>query len=413
MNNDIKTQLQTKWFDLLKDKRKVILKWATGCGKSKMAIDLINHAVDSFSRKPVRILFVVAERAHIKNWQEEFEKWHLRSGMVSTDVVCYASLHKYKDFTYDIIVFDETHHLFTEKRMMLAHELYDNMHINPYVFLLSATLSPAKVMLAEDMFGRFTTSTVTLKEAISSDILPDPKVYLIPMDLDNTIANQEIVTGEGFNLPVVSWDKRFNYITRKQPCIIRCTEKQKYLHITNEMEYWKQRYERSHNDFQKNRWVNLGSKRKRYLGELKTDAVRQLVSLLPRKRRYVCFCASVAQANELCAENTISSKRSSNLNQMIIDAFNKKKLHNIYAVGMITEGMNLTNIEAGIIVQLDGKERLFVQKCGRVMRADDPTAFIFYYRGTQDEVYLKNALENIDEKYIKEITINELRTIRL
>jgi superfamily II DNA or RNA helicase len=80
---------------------------------------------------------------------------------------------------------------------------------------------------------------------------------------------------------------------------------------------------------------------------------------------------------------------------------------------MITEGMNLTDIQIGIITQLDGKERLFIQKAGRVMRADDPIAFIFYYKNTQDENYLKGALENIDEKYVKHITIDELNTIKL
>jgi superfamily II DNA or RNA helicase len=80
---------------------------------------------------------------------------------------------------------------------------------------------------------------------------------------------------------------------------------------------------------------------------------------------------------------------------------------------MITEGMNLTDIQTGIIVQLDGKERLFLQKAGRSMRADDPVIFIFYYKNTQDEKYLKVALENIDAKYVQHITINQLNSIKL
>ena len=80
---------------------------------------------------------------------------------------------------------------------------------------------------------------------------------------------------------------------------------------------------------------------------------------------------------------------------------------------MITEGMNLTDIQVGIIVQLDGKERLFIQKFGRSMRAEDPVSFIFYYKDTQDENYLKNALENIDSKYVQHISINQLKTIKL
>ena len=146
----------------------------------------------------------------------------------------------------------------------------------------------------------------------------------------------------------------------------------------------------------------------RYLGELKTVLLKAFTHYIPRKRRYVCFCASVKQANYLSEQNTISSKRPTKLNQMIIDAFNKKELNNIFAVGMINEGMNLNGIEMGIIIQLDGKERLFLQKIGRSLRADSPVVYLFYYKGTQDENYLKAALEQIDECFIKRIGINQL-----
>jgi superfamily II DNA or RNA helicase len=160
-------------------------------------------------------------------------------------------------------------------------------------------------------------------------------------------------------------------------------------------------------------WVNTGSQRKRFLGEFKTRAIKRLIDSLPKKMRFVCFCASVNQANMLDYVNTISSKRPAKSNQLIIDKFNAKKIDHIYAVGMITEGMNLTDIQLGIIVQLDGKERLFVQKIGRVLRADSPKAIIFYYKGTQDEVYLKGALENIDAKYVQYITADQLKNIKL
>ena len=104
--------------------------------------------------------------------------------------------------------------------------------------------------------------------------------------------------------------------------------------------------------------------------------------------------------------------RSSKLNQAIIDAFNDKKLRTIYAVGMANEGLNLVDIQAGIIVQLDGKERLFIQKFGRSMRAEDPVSYIFYYKNTQDETYLKKALENIDEKFISYLNINQLTSLQ-
>ena len=416
MNNDFKQKLQEREFLALKDKRRVILKWATGCGKSKMVIDLINHAVDSFMDKPVKVLFLVAEKAHIKNWEEEFNKWQLRRGKVSTDVACYASLKKYYLYDiYDIIVLDEAHHAFTDKRLDMLREMENPVRTpaNQRVYLLSATLSGSKIDMAEEIFGKFTTSTVTLKDAIKQDILPDPKVYVVAMELDNVKRHQEIKIGNDPNAPVIKWEDRAKYIYKNTPCIIQCTEVQKNLFLTQSVDYWNERYHRSNSEYQRVKAANYGSQRKRFLGELKTGAVRQLVESFPRSMRYVCFCASVAQAESLSPTNTISSRRPQRLNQMIIDAFNEKKINNIYAVGMITEGMNLTDIQVGIITQLDGKERLFIQKFGRSLRAEDPVTFIFYYKNTQDEVYLKGALENIDAKYVQHITINQLNNIKL
>ena len=413
MNNDFKQKLQEREFLALKDEPRVILKWATGCGKSKMVIDLINEVVGHLSKiiKPVRILFLVAERAHIQNWEDEFGKWQLDRSKISTDVACYASMHKYKEYEYDIIVFDEGHHVFTEKRLAILQDMpqSDWQHI----YLLSATLSSGKQDILESIFGKFKTSTVTLKDAIEGDILPDPKVYVVEMHLDNVRRHEEIQIGNDPKAPVVKWEDRAKYIYKNTPCIIQCTEFQKNAFLTQSVDYWNERYHRSHSEFQRVKAANYGSQRKRFLGEAKTKFVYNLIRSLPPQRRYVCFCASVNQAEMLSGSSTISSKKSDKYNQSVIDAFNARRINSINAVGMITEGMNLTDIQLGIIVQLDGKERLFLQKTGRVMRSDSPKIVIFYYKGTQDENYLKGALENIDAKYVQHIDINKLNNIKL
>jgi superfamily II DNA or RNA helicase len=74
---------------------------------------------------------------------------------------------------------------------------------------------------------------------------------------------------------------------------------------------------------------------------------------------------------------------------------------------MATEGLNLKDIQIGIITQLDGKERLFVQKAGRAMRAEYPVIWVFCYTDTQDTKYLRNVVNNIEEKYIKSYTLEE------
>ena len=98
-------------------------------------------------------------------------------------------------------------------------EVKNNMMPGACVYLLSATLSSAKVDMAEEIFGKFTISTVTLKDAINSDILPDPKVYVIDMGLDNSIPNQEIRIGNNPSAPVIKWEERNKYIFKRVNCL--------------------------------------------------------------------------------------------------------------------------------------------------------------------------------------------------
>ena len=57
-------------------------------------------------------------------------------------------------------------------------------------------------------------------------------------------------------------------------------------------------------------------------------------------------------------------------------------------------------IVVDIILLLLNKLRSFIQKSGRVLRAEHPEIFIIYVKGTQDETYLKNALEGLNPDYI-------------
>ena len=69
-----KSSLQEKEYESLKDEKRVIIKWATGTGKSKTAIDLLSY----IAVKPkTDVLLLVAEKSHISNWKDEFKKWNL------------------------------------------------------------------------------------------------------------------------------------------------------------------------------------------------------------------------------------------------------------------------------------------------------------------------------------------------
>ena len=66
---------------------------------------------------------------------------------------------------------------------------------------------------------------------------------------------------------------------------------------------------------------------------------------------------------------------------------------------------NLVNVEAGIIIQLDGQERSFIQKFGRSLRADNPIQYIFYYQNSRDQEYLEDVISDVDPNFIKVLNL--------
>ena len=64
-----KGELQANAVDLLVENKRMIVSYSTGVGKSKIAVEFIKKI------KPKRVLLVVAEVLHKKNWEEEFKKW--------------------------------------------------------------------------------------------------------------------------------------------------------------------------------------------------------------------------------------------------------------------------------------------------------------------------------------------------
>lgn len=395
-------ELNSEAMQLLKTNNNIAIQAATGVGKSKIAIDLCYEMAQK-EKAPLRILLVVAEVAHINNWNDEFDKWN-RSFEGTIKIICYASLKKYRDTSWDVIIFDEAHHLGSALRM----DVFESLSAKYRIFL-SATLKDNFISALEQICGTIGIIKMGLQEAFDADVLPEPKIKLIELKLNNKDYNQTIVeewgNKERAKTAVCVYRDRWKYLRDKKKIrdgklIIRCTEQQKYDYLCEQFEYYKRRFMLTRNEAIKNKWLQWGSKRKVYLGELKTETAEKLLRQL-RTKRLICFCTNIEQANKLGGFNAVHSKKKDSLD--IINKFNNKKTNSLYAVGMLQEGVNLNDIQVGIIIQLDGEERAFIQKFGRTLRADSPEQYIIYIKGTRDEEYLKNALENIDEKYISKV----------
>lgn len=386
----------------LKSNNNIAIQAATGVGKSKIAIELCKECKE-YNKHP-KVLLLVAERAHIDNWISELHKWHFEGEI---EILCYASMKKVRDTKWDIIIFDEAHHLNSELRM----ELFETLGADYRIFL-SATLKDSLIFRLEESCGPIKSIKMGLQEAFNNNVLPEPKIILIPLTLDKTKQDHIIVEEWGKKDKRLTYKctyaERWKFLRNKRSypnvkLLISCTQQQQYDYLCEQFEYYKKRYMLTRNEILKNKWLQCGSKRKVFIGTEKTEIAKQILEKVKNKR-FVCFCTNIEQAETLGGVNAVHSKKKDN--QSIINRFNEGQTNSLFAVGMLQEGMNLNNIEAGVIIQLDGEERSFIQRFGRTLRADSPVQYIIYYKGTRDEEYLKNALENINPEYLKYEDIN-------
>jgi superfamily II DNA or RNA helicase len=368
--------------------KNILLSFATGVGKTKISLDMYNSVGGE-------CLIAVNEIAHIDNWKKDIVKHNYQHLLKNIKFTCYASLHKYISKEYNIVILDEVHNCQSNKRLSALKNIKFNKSI-----LLTATIVKKELDSLERAIGSIYNFKYSLTDAVESEILPKPKISLIELTLDNLNKNQSIVIKRGLEPARVSiscdyndnWKKILS-INKNVNLTILCTELEKYSYLCSQIDYYQLEYYKANDIFIKNRWMQYASQRKRFISEIKTAHVKKLIDSY--NGRFICFAGSIAQCNQLGGrKNIVHSKIKDPLK--IINNFNDKKINQLFVVEMLREGMNLVDANV-IIVQLDSKNRSAVQRIGRSLRHKNPVIHIFYYKNTQDEIYLKNSLEEFSE----------------
>jgi superfamily II DNA or RNA helicase len=370
---------------LFNDLPSILMLLATGVGKSFLSINLQSKLDNP------KTFVVVAEIAHIQNWKDEYIKHGYEYLLEKTEIFCYASLKKYANKSCDLLILDEAHHISNDREYILS-----TIKAN-YVIGLSATMDNNDKEVFSRVAGKFHTYEISMEEAIEMELLPKPKVYLIPLQLDNSKKSEIIEFKRGRNINEIHCDylqrNAYIYAKNKYPTlnlIIHCTQLEKYNYI--DAEYNKAAM------YKRTGWLRYGGIRKKYLSDCKTNKIKELCQVLESdNKRFICFCGSIEQAELIGSNNCIHSKKEV---KNVINKFQLKQINSLYAIKMMTEGVNLTDIEVAIIGQLDGTERPFVQRSGRGLRAEFPEIYVLYFKNTKDEDYLQNVINTISQEYI-------------
>lgn len=390
--------------DLLQDVlnlqgKNFLLELPTGSGKSKIALNKVKQLC---TKKSKDLLIVVPRNALKENWKEEIKKWWANCPL-SIEYTTYVSFPKYKG-NWDFIIYDESHHLSERCRESLC-----DFNVQ-YSILLSATISKSFKDELREVFDNISYYKKDLRSVIDESILPDPKVYLWPLDLDNTNSTELIIKnpkakGKSIN---VSWEKRWNYLKVKtNPIYINCTEKQYHYDLCNQIEYWKKRYMRSKSQISKNKWLRLCNDRLVWLSNKKIRYVKQLLPLL-QDYRTLTFCNSIEQT-EILGKYCINSKNDKSI--QYLEEFNAGKINHITACSMLNEGMNLTNCQIGIYANLNSSDIIIRQRTGRILRHPNPVIIIPYFKSTREAEILDKMLEDYNPNLVS--VIKDLSEIKI
>jgi superfamily II DNA or RNA helicase len=430
-----KEELQNNALELAKQYNRLVLSFATGSGKSLAALKIIKNFGG-------RWYIVVAETTHIKNWHDEIVKHGYEDLLIYIDIFCYDSLHKYEFTQVEGMIWDEGHHSAAPTYIPKFQTIKSN-----HIVVLTATLPTETRNYLNYIFGNFYEFKYPLSQAIKDGILPEPKIFLVGINLPDKETFH--IVSKGYK------DKRtkltcnfgeqykllssYNHLELK----IRCTERERYKLLEDEVDYAREYYltrydeisDRYSNEklskiesldtrekllkekdkqlktieYFKTQWLSLGSKRKRYMADVKTLAAKVILDKI-KDYKLICFTGTIEQANKLAfsPDMIVNSYKNKLENSKIISNFDKGIIRALFATGMLTEGVNLNGIEAALIIQLDNQSKSLVQKLGRVLRSESPICYILYLKDTQDEKYLNTAFKGFNKDYLYYTNINEI-----
>lgn len=374
--------------------RNICIEIATGVGKTLIALKLAQQKTKDLLI--YNILIVVPKNVLKEEWKKEIHKWEMDDMLSHITFTTYVSMPKHCLNDYTVVIWDEAQHI-TDRCIAVIppNNIVNNI-------LLSATIKKSHKYILNRTFYNLQTLKVDIKDAIEENILPDPEVLLIPLRLDKTKPTQVYIKRKSCRKTVsCSFKERWKYLKDKTLQVnIYCTEQEyynmledDYIIATNQCrEVWRRQ---------------LAIQRLKYLSEIKTSLVKNILQIL-NKERTLTFCNSIEQCEKLGKYPIHSGDKTLIEN---LDKFNRGEINHITGVNCLDEGINAVNLRVGIYANINSSEIKIMQRLGRVLRHEKPVIIIPYYQDTREEEIVERMKENFNPERVHTITyLNEIKS---
>ena len=343
---------------------------ATGSGKSRVAVELAKYYINSVDKS--LSLIVPTEKLRDENWKEEYSKWNADYLWTPTIRLCYASASKIQNKDFELAILDEGHNI-TE----LSSEFFSNNKVERTVLLTATPPSdPVKKEILKSL-GIKLVYEVTLDQAVRLGFVAPYKITVVSVALDNTTKN---IPGG----------------TKLKPFMT--TESAAYAYHCKAIQ--QAMFDKTPSGRKRHQFAILRRMQFIYKIPSKTEVIKFLLEkVIPQDDRSLIFCGSIEQAEAVCP-NRYHSKSG----DKAYNAFKSEEINRLSCVKAINEGHNFPGVDSGIIGQLNSKEKDLVQRIGRLIRyrpGHEAHLYIVVSESTQDEKWLENAVENLDQSKIE------------
>ena len=356
-----RTNVQLEALEIAKANKRCGLAISMGVDKTRIAIQHLQYCYNPL----IEVLVVVPKHAVAGSWFTELDKLNLGNLSKHITFTTYISLKKHNPNDYDIVYLDECHSL------LHNHERFLSQFKGK---ILGLTGTPPKHSDSEKgiMVSKYCPIkyTFTVDQAADSNILNNYKIIVHQLELSkaSSLKKSKKDGGQWFTSEFKDYHYVSNRVAQANP------GKQKQFAAIMRM---------------------------RALMQYNTKEI--YVKSLANKLNTKCiiFANTQKQADKLCKHSYHSGNSKSEEN---LELFSDGRIDRLSCVLQLSEGVTIPNLEQGIIMHAYGNERKSSQRIGRLLRLN-PTqtavCHILCYNGTQDEVWVNNALKDFDQTKIK------------
>lgn len=354
-------QIADEALDALRGKHRAGIAVTVSGGKTRIGL---RHAAENYT-DTLRVLVVAPKLSIFKSWKEEMLGAKLGFLLPHVTFTTYLSLPK-QDRDYDIIYLDECHSLIEE-----SHDPW----LSGYRGMIVG-LTGTKPKWAASGKGRMVEKYCPIVYEYTTDSAVNDKIIN-----DYRIIVHQLPLGTTKNVPVSTASGKSTFYT---------SELASY-------EYWSGRIEKS---FGKALQISRIMRMRAMMGfPSKERYAKQL--LAQSTGQCIVFANTKEQADRLCKDSYYSGNQRSEEN---LEAFKAGKITKLSSVLQLVEGINILNLEEGVIMHAYGNERKTRQRIGRLLRLPTDqiaTIHILCYRGTVDVKWVEDSLSDLDPAKIR------------